>query len=255
MGFRGQASMMPLTKVVKYLIIINIAVWFVFQILIEQYIFPNFDFTLYFGLVPQNIFLNFFVWQFGSYMFLHDTSNIMHLMFNMFTLWWVGSELELKWGSKKFLSYYLACGIGAGLIYFIGVFLYYLTSGNVIPLQIPVIGASGAIFGLMLAYGILFGDREVLFMFVFPMKARMFIAVLGFIELSMLLSQGLAGGHVANLAHIGGIISGYIYLTIWARLEAKKKGGGGGGRGGGSAKKSNLRLIVNNDNSKPKYWN
>jgi membrane associated rhomboid family serine protease len=245
----GQPMAMPLTKVVKYLIIANVGIWLFFQVILEGYIFPSLDLSLYFGLVPQNIFLNFFVWQFGTYMFLHDTSNIMHLVFNMFTLWWIGSELEQKWGSKSFLSYYLSCGVGAGIIYFVGVLSYYFLTGHVTPLQIPVVGASGAIFGLMLAYGILFSERQLLFMFIFPMKAKHFILVLGAIELSMLMSQGMSGGKVANLAHLGGIISGYLYLHFWAKRE-KRKGGGGGGD---SKKKSNLKLIVNND--KPKYWN
>lgn len=248
-GYGGEQPMvLPLTKMVKYLIITNVVVWVFFQVILEGYIFPSLDLTLYFGLVPQVIFLKFFVWQFGSYMFLHDTSNVMHLVFNMFTLWWVGSELEQKWGSKRFLSYYLTCGIGAGIIYFIGVLGYYLITGHVTPLQIPVVGASGAIFGLMLAYGILFGERQLLFMFLFPMKAKFFVLILGAIELAMLMTQGIAGGKAANLAHLGGIIVGFIYLTIWANREKRNKGGGGEGR-----KKSNLKLIVNND--KPKYWN
>jgi membrane associated rhomboid family serine protease len=247
-GGGGQPMVMPLTKFVKYLIIANVGIWILFQIILEGYVFPSWDLSLYFGLVPQNIFLHFFVWQFGTYMFLHDTANVMHLVFNMFTLWWIGSELEQKWGGKSFLAYYFTCGIGAGIIYFIGVLGYYLVTGHVTPLQIPVIGASGAIFGLMLAYGILFGERQLLFMFIFPMKARYFIMVLGAIELVMLMSQGIAGGKVANLAHLGGIIAGFIYLSIWAKRE-KRKGGGSGD----SKKKSNLKLIVNND--KPKYWN
>lgn len=248
-GYGGQQPMvLPLTKMVKYLIIINVVIWVFFQIILEGYVFPNMDLTLWFGLVPQNIFLHFFVWQFGSYMFLHDTANVMHLVFNMFTLWWIGGELEQKWGPRGFLSYYLGCGIGAGLIYFVGVLAYYIATGHVTPLQIPVIGASGAIFGLMLAYGILFGERQLLFMFIFPMKAKFFILILGAIELVMLMSQGIAGGKVANLAHLGGIVTGFIYLTIWANREKRKKGGGGDGK-----KKSNLKLVVNND--KPKYWN
>lgn len=251
-GGGGQPMVLPLTKVVKYLIIANVTVWLVFQIIIEGYLFPNLDLSLYFGLVPQNIFLQFFVWQFGTYMFLHDTANVMHLVFNMFTLWWIGGELEQKWGSKSFLSYYLSCGIGAALIYFVGVFGYYLVTGHVTPLQIPVVGASGAIFGLMLAYGILFSERQLLFMFIFPMKAKYFTLILGAIELSMLMSQGISGGKVANLAHLGGIVSGFLYLTFWANRQKRK--GGGGGSGDSKKKSSNLKLIVNNEN-KPKYWN
>lgn len=244
-----QPTVMPLTKIVKYLIIANVGVWFFLQVILEGYLFPSLDLALYFGLVPQNVFLNFFVWQFGSYMFLHDTANVMHLVFNMFTLWMIGGELEQKWGSKGFLQYYLACGVGAALIYFIGVVGYYIATGHVTPLQIPVVGASGAIFGLLLAYGILFSERQMLFMFVFPIKAKWFVLILGAIEVSMLMSRGIAGGQVANLAHLGGLIAGFLYLTIWANLQKRKNGDGGGG----GKRKSNLKLIVNND--KPKYWN
>ncbi len=248
-GMGGQPTVMPLTKVVKYLIIANVAVWLVLQVIVEGYIFPSLDLSLYFGLVPQNIFLNFFVWEFGSYMFLHDVSNPMHLVFNMFTLWMIGGELEQKWGSKGFLKYYLASGVGAAIIYFIGVVGYYAITGHITPLQIPVIGASGAIFGLLLAYGILFGERQMLFMFIFPIKAKWFVTIIGVIELSMLMSRGIAGGQAANLAHLGGIVAGFLYLTIWANREKRNKGGGDGS----GKKKSNLKLIVNND--KPKYWN
>lgn len=245
----GQPVVLPLTKVVKYLIIANVSIWLFLQVIVEGYLFPSLDLSLYFGLVPQSIFLNFFVWQFGSYMFLHDTSNIMHLVFNMFTLWMIGGELENKWGPKNFLKYYLVSGIGAALIYFIGVWIYYFATGHVTPLQVPVVGASGAIFGLLLAYGILFSDRQMLFMFIFPIKAKWFVTILGAIELSMLLSRGLAGSKVATLAHLGGLLSGFLYLTFWANREKRKRDGGGSG----AKKRSNLKLIVNND--KPKYWN
>ncbi len=241
---------LPLTKMVKYLIIINISIWLVLQIIIEGYIFPSLNLSLYFGLVPQNIFLNFFVWEFGTYMFLHDVGNPMHLIFNMFTLWMIGGELELKWGSKNFLKYYLGCGIGAGIVYFLGVVGYYFATGHITPLQIPVIGASGAIFGILLAYGILFAERQMLFMFIFPIKAKWFVTILGAIELSMLMSRGIGGSKVANLAHLGGLLVGFIYLTVWANIQKGKSGGGGSG---GRKKRSNLKLIVNND--KPKYWN
>lgn len=248
-GGGGQPTVMPLTKVVKNLIIANVAVWLVLQVIVEGYIFPSLDLSVYFGLVPQNIFLNFFVWEFGTYMFLHDVGNPMHLVFNMFTLWMIGGELEQKWGAKGFLKYYLASGIGAAVIYFVGVVGYYLFTGHVTPMQIPVVGASGAIFGLLLAYGILFAERQMLFMFIFPVKAKWFVTILGVIELSMLMSRGIAGGQVANLAHLGGIVAGFLYLTIWANRQKRNKDGGDGG----GKKKSNLKLIVNND--KPKYWN
>lgn len=246
----GQPAVMPLTKVVKYLIIANVTIWLFFQVILEGYFSFNFDMTVYFGLVPQNIFLNFFVWEFGTYMFLHDVTNPMHLVFNMFTLWMIGGELEQKWGSKGFLKYYLASGIGAAVIYFVTVVGYYFMTGHVTPMQIPVVGASGAIFGLLLAYGILYSERQMLFMFMFPIKAKWFVTVIGLIELSMLMSRGLAGGQVANLAHLGGLLAGFLYLKFWADRERRNKGDGGSS---GGKKKSNLKLIVNND--KPKYWN
>lgn len=251
MNYRPQAQMvLPLTKIVKYLIIANVGIWFVFQVIIEGLLFPNLDLTLYLGLVPQLVFLDFYVWQPFTYMFFHASGDIWHLVFNMFTLWWVGSELEAKWGAKPFLKYYLTCGVGAGVVYFIGVLIFAAITGQVQPLQIPVIGASGAIFGLMLAYGILFGERQLLFMMLFPIKARYFIMLLAAIEVSMLLTQGIGGGKVANLAHLGGIIVGFIYLTIWTRISQNKRNAGTGG-----GKKSRLTLIVNNDKNKPKYWN
>src|SRR5690606_26285883 len=229
-------------------------IWLVFQIILEGYIFPSLNLSLYFGLVPQNIFLNFFVWEFGTHMFLHDIANPMHLIFNMFTLWMIGGELEQKWGSKNFLKYYLASGIGAAVIYFIGVVGYYFATGHITPLQIPVIGASGAIFGMLLAYGILFAERQMLFMFIFPIKAKWFVTILGAIELSMLMSRGIGGSKVANLAHLGGLLAGFIYLSVWANIQ-KRKGGGGSSGGSGKKRSSNLKLIVNNDKTKPKYWN
>jgi len=240
-------QMLPLTPVVKKLIIICVCVWFFLQVIVEQFVFPSLDLSYYFGLVVENIFTKFFVWQFVSYMFLHDSQGVMHLVFNMLALWWIGSELEQLWGSRKFLIYYLVCGIGAAVIYFVGSLAYYFVTDHYAPLQVPVVGASGAIFGLMLAYGIFFGDRVIYFMFLFPMKSRYFIMLLGAIEVVMLLNQGLGAGKVANLAHLGGIVSGFIYLMLWTRIK-------GSGKVKEAGKKSKLKLVVNNE-SKPKYWN
>ncbi len=232
-----------MTPAVKVFIFINVGIWFVFQLILEQYVFRDGVITSLFGLVPELIITKFFVWQPFTYMFMHSADGVMHIVFNMLLLWWVGAELEQLWGKKFFTIYYLTCGVGAGIIYTGGVLLYYMVTGRVQPLLMPVVGASGAIFGLMLAYGIVFGERVVYFFFVFPMKARYFIMIIGGIEVVMLLNQGVGGTQVANLAHLGGLVTGFIYLFLWTRW---KRGRSGKSRG-------NLRLVVDND--KPKYWN
>ena len=134
--------------------------------------------------------------------------------------------------------------------------IYYLVTGSPLPMAMPVIGASGAIFGLMLAYGILFGERVILFMFLFPMKAKYFVMLLGLIELFNLMKDGFGSG-VSNLCHLGGLVAGYIYLVVWTRI---KRQGGGSGKGSGKKRRNrgNLRLVINNKESEgsgPRYWN
>jgi membrane associated rhomboid family serine protease len=120
--------------------------------------------------------------------------------------------------------------------------------------MIPVIGASGAIFGLMLAQGILFGERIVLFFMLFPMKTKYFVAIMGVVQIASMMTSGVSGGEVAYLAHVGGLASGYLALLLlsrWKNYESFKK----------SKKKGrNLRLVVDNENPKksdngPRYWN
>lgn len=260
MGNRGypqmQFSMMvPLTNVVKWLIIVNVAVWVVFQVIIERYFLSQPLITMLFGLVPVSVIQDFFVWQLGSYMFLHSF-NVFHIVFNMLLLWWLGSELEQRWGSRFFLTYYLASGVGAGLIYTMGLLLHGAFTGSYTGWGSPVVGASGAIFGLMLAYGIIFGERIVYFMMVFPMRARYFVMILGAVEVATLLNSGVGGSGVANLAHLGGLASGYIFLKSYTRFQQMRWRKQPGRRGRG------LRLVVNNDDKEknkkkdgPRYWN
>lgn len=260
MGNRGRtppfsgAGQMPLTPTVRILLIANVAIWLLLQVILEQYVLSDSTFiTKTFGLVPISIIERIYLWQPLTYMFLHSLSP-MHIIFNMLLLWWVGSELELHWGRRFFTAYYFICGIGAAIIYVFGVTSYSLLTNQVQPLLSPVVGASGALFGLMLAYGILFGDRVVYFMFVFPMKARIFIMIIGGLEVVMLLNHGVSGSSVANLAHIGGILSGFLFLTFWSQWKKRKQRRlfrRGGGR--------QLELVVNknskeNKNPGPTYW-
>lgn len=246
-GQGPQIQMLPLTPVVKKLIIACVSIWFVFQVVIGSLLSFNLGLEYYFGFVVESVFTKFFIWQFFSYMFLHDAQGVMHLAFNMLALWWIGSELESLWGSRRFAIYYFVCGIGAAVVYFVGSLGYYVVTDHYAPLQVPVVGASGAIFGLLLAYGILFGERIIHFMFLFPMKARYFIILIGAIEVVMLLNQGLGVGRVANLAHLGGALVGFIYLIFWSRFQRSKI------RKSKGPSKTKLKLVVNNE--KPKYWN
>lgn len=257
MGNRGnpqmQFSMMvPMTPVVRWLIIANVAIWLILQVVLERYILDQPWITMLFGLVPASVVQNFFVWQLGSYMFLHSF-NIFHIVFNMLLLWWLGSELEQRWGSRFFLAYYLVSGIGAAVIYTLVLLGNSLITGSMAGWGTPVVGASGAIFGLMLAYGIIFGERVVYFMMVFPMRAKYFVMILGAVEVATLLNSGIGGSDVANLAHLGGLASGYLFLISYTRFQQSRWRKQSGRRGRG------LRLVVNNDRKDkkdgPRYWN
>jgi membrane associated rhomboid family serine protease len=195
--------------------------------------------------VPELLITRFFIWQPFTYMFLHSTDGVTHILFNMLLLWWLGSELEQQWGKRFFALYYFVCGVGAAILYTITVLAFSLATERIQPLFMPVVGASGAIFGLMLAYGIIFGERTVYFFFVFPMKAKIFVMILGGVEIVMLLNNGIGGGQTANLAHLGGLLAGFIFLITWTRIQRRQSKGGRG----------KLKLIVNNDKNQPKYWN
>jgi membrane associated rhomboid family serine protease len=146
------------------------------------------------------------LWQLFTYMFLHDPRGFSHILFNMFALWMFGADLERDWGTRRFLQYYFLCGVGAGLCDVTANLLF----GN--P-RSETIGASGAIFGLLLAFGYLYPDRTILFSFLFPIKAKYFVAILGAIEFLLVL-RGVNSG-VSNVAHLGGMLFGFIYLRYF----------------------------------------
>ena len=236
-----------ITPAVRVFLALHISIWLVIQILIEGY--GGLSVTRPLQLVPGQVLFEFHLWQLFTYMFLHSLS-VGHLLFNMLTFWLIGVELEQRWGWKKFVFFYLATGVGAALFYCLAVGLFHGIFGGQKGLFMPVIGASGAIFGLLLAYGILFGDRVMHFMFLFPMKAKHFVALLAVVELLSLLSSGLVGGEVAYLAHLGGVASGYLILVgmgRWNRFNWEHKM---------RKKQQHLKLVVDNEREKePKYWN
>lgn len=241
----------PLTKAVRAIIVINVVIWFFLQVLMEGY--GKVPFSHYMGLYPEKVLHSFSFWQLFSYMFLHSIQ-VSHILFNMLMLWFMGGELELKWGTRFFTLFYILSGAGAALIYTSGMWIYATLSGNSEGLYVPVLGASGAIFGLMVAYGLIFGERVMYFMMLFPIKARYFVMVLGGIELISLITSGINGGDVAYLAHIGGLISGYLLLKAWQKFQIYQW------NKTLSKKTRNLKLVVDNENPKnpgegPRYWN
>lgn len=205
------------TPCIKTLIIVNLVCWFILIAVVQSFFMKTDGIYRLLGFVPSSISRDFFLWQFVTYMFIHS-KGVFHILFNMLILWMFGSELEQLWKKRFFLLYYFVCGVGSALVYFIGVQLYSLFSGYTVVMDVPVIGASGAVFGLILAYGLIFGDRIVLFMFIFPMKAKFLTLIIAGIELLAVLGSGF-GSPVANLAHLGGLISGFLFLNFRSILQ------------------------------------
>jgi membrane associated rhomboid family serine protease len=143
---------------------------------------------------------HFAVWQLATYLFLHG--GVWHLVFNMLTLWMFGTPLERDWGTRRFLKYYFICGIGAGVC-------DVLLSAAIGNWHTSTIGASGAIYGLLLAFGVCYPEQIVLMLFLFPLKAKYMVMIYAAIELWM--STGVNTG-VSNIAHLGGMVVGFVYL-------------------------------------------
>ncbi len=151
-----------------------------------------------FGLQPYAVTHNLFVWQLFTYLFLHW--GFFHIIFNLFALWMFGADLENTWGSRRFLFYYLLTGVGAGVI-------NVLLSPSALS---QTIGCSGAIYGLLLAYGVLFPDRPIYLYFFIPIKAKWFVILMGVIEFVTSFSQ--PGSGISHISHLGGMLVGFLYL-------------------------------------------
>jgi membrane associated rhomboid family serine protease len=152
-----------------------------------------------------------FVWQLVTYMFLHG--GIWHLLFNMLTLWFFGSQLERDWGTRRFLRYYIYCGLAAGICVVaintaIALFSSSTSTAN-FYWGVPTLGASGAIFGVLVAFGVLYPNQTVLMNFLFPIKAKYMVMIYAGIELLMTFGPNTG---VSTVAHLGGMAFGYVYL-------------------------------------------
>jgi membrane associated rhomboid family serine protease len=202
----------PLTPAVKALLIANVAI-FLLSYAIDALV-------LQFGLQPAAVFERFAVWQPITYMFLHG--GIGHILFNMLSLWMIGVELERMWGTRFFTQYYFVSGIGAAFAQvLLGVLPFEFASDFYFQ---STIGASGAIFGLLLAYALYFPNRPILMFLFFPVPAKYFVIIIG--ALAFLAGPG---GEISNAAHLGGLVFGYLYLR--------------GGRGGGLGAELKYRYL------------
>jgi membrane associated rhomboid family serine protease len=209
--FGGFAFFPP---VIKYLLISNTLVF-----LFQQFVIPSFKvgneplsyvFMKYFALNPiGSTLFPFYPWQLVTYLFMH--AGFLHIFLNMFALWMFGMELENIWGSKKFLIYYMTCGIGAGLA---NLFIAPLFT----PMNVPTIGASGAIYGVLVAFGLMFPDRPIYIYFLFPVKAKYLVIFYMAIEV---LSVSSASG-IAHVAHLGGGVVGFIYILLTEKTNISR---------------------------------
>jgi membrane associated rhomboid family serine protease len=243
----------PLTKVTKWIIITCVVTYFIDFFFYHMGVrFNGLTLSQVFGLVPVAVTEKFWLWQFVTYSFFHGSA--LHLLLNMLILWFFGSEIEMRMGEGRFFRFFLLCGVGAALFnYSINI-----AFGDPMKLTHPIIGASGAIYGVLAAYGIFFSERYFLVFFLFPMKAKYFVLVMAAIELVMGVEAN-PGDNVAHFAHIGGMIIGAIYVYfMYVRTSGQKK------NGKKDAERERLKkqftLIVNDPQKKSeedekKFWN
>ncbi|MEJ2007096.1 MAG: rhomboid family intramembrane serine protease [Acidobacteriota bacterium] len=213
----------PFTRMVKALVIATTAVFVVTYLPYQLFHWqaPYF----YLGLQPFAVTHRLYLWQLVTYLFLHG--GFFHILFNMFALWMFGPDLEMLWGESEFLKFYFLCGIGAG------VFDVVLSMFFGSPFAITI-GCSGAIYGLLLAFGLIFPNRPIFLWFVIPVKAKWFVLAIGAIEFFSEISG--PGSHVAHLAHLGGMLIAFLYLRgsglsgrmqlqydEWRRARLRKK--------------------------------
>lgn len=204
--------------ITKNLLIINVIVWLAQFVLLRRF---GIDLTTLFGLhFPASD--KFKIYQMISYMFLHDPYSFSHVFFNMFAVFMFGRTLEQIWGPKRFLTYYLVTGIGAGLVQ---ILVLYLRLQAVLPSEMyslvnsVTVGASGAVFGILLAFGMLFPNAQLFIIpFPFPIKAKWFVIGYGLLEFIFGVTNR-TGDNVAHFAHLGGMLFGIIIILYWRKKD------------------------------------
>lgn len=229
MNQNNQGFLNSIPVVTKNLIIINLLFWLASLVLPRAGI----DLVKLFGLHFPGV-KDFYFFQLVTYMFMHDTQSFAHILFNMFGVYMFGRILENVWGPKRFLTFYLVTGIGAGIVqelvwlYSIqsfasanGVTLAHLIAADPSLNYLVTIGASGAVFGILLAFAMLFPNVPLFLMFIpVPIKAKYFVIIYGLIELFMGVSS-FGGDSVAHFAHLGGMLFGYFLVRYWKKKDAQ----------------------------------
>ncbi len=195
MRYGSQVAIGPsLTPTVKIIILANCAIF------VLQQIFGPVVIRL-FGLTPALVLFGLYIWQPFTYLFLH--AGLGHILFNMLGLWMFGSDLERHWGSSRFLRFFFFTGAGAGVL-----------SVLVHPYStVPTIGASGAVYGILMAFALLFPDRIIFLAFLPPIRVKYLVMIMGFI--AFVLAIGQSGTPIDNIAHLGGMAFAFLYVKGW----------------------------------------
>ena len=187
----------PLSNALKAIIAANVLMFLVQQVAPQV--------RLWLGLIPSTALGELWLWQLATYMFLHG--GVFHLLFNMLALWMFGTELERIWGTRYFVKFYMLTGLGAGALTVIFSLLPFDATQQLY--HAIVIGASGSIYGLLLAYALYFPDRPIYMYFVFPIPAKYFVMIMGALAFYSSLAES---GGVASATHLGGLVVGYVML-------------------------------------------
>jgi membrane associated rhomboid family serine protease len=211
--YRGRTlslSFPPFTKAVKWLILINAGVYLLIELLKAAVPDLGEPLSSALALRPAEV-MHGWIFQVVTYSFMH--AGVLHILFNMLGLWMFGAQLESDWGHKRFLEFYFFCVIGAALA---TIAISYTGVGGVSPLT-RTVGASGGVLGILMAFGMLYGDREImLFPIPFTIRAKYFVAGVAFITLVEAISASGAGrgSNVAYFAHLGGLLFGFVYVKF-----------------------------------------
>ena len=223
--------MNKLPPVTKNLLIINVLCWMGTLAMAKYGIDLQKLFGLHFFMAP-----GFRIWQLVTYQFLHE--GFQHIFFNMFAVWMFGRIMEVQWGSKRFLIFYLLCGIGAGLTQELCQFIHYelvyahyevvaLGNGITIPMrqyldQILTVGASGSVYGILLGYGMTFPENRLIIFMPIPIPIKAKWLVVAYVILELLLGlRNSAADNVAHFAHLGGMLAGFFIMLYWKHKERK----------------------------------
>ena len=207
---QGQFSYNPnlFTDAIKLLVSINFVIFILQSISSSENLF----FPL-FGLVPKLVWSELMLWQPITYMFLHG--GVWHVLINMFVLWMFGSELERLWGKTRFIKFYFFTGIGAGTVTMI--FSY--------SSMIPIVGASGAVYGILLAYGLIYPNRKIYLYGIIPIKSIWFVIAVGLLAFISSINNN---SNISHLTHLSGMVVAYLILknpfklkTIWFSIQKK----------------------------------